>query len=44
MKVCDESNFEFFSNFLRINFYFDKDVLLYLDSIDQNKVSKSVSK
>lgn len=44
MSVYDKSIFEFLSNFLRINFYFDKEVLKYLDTDKQEKGSKSSSK
>ena len=32
-----EINFEFLPNFLRVNFYFDKDVLEYLNLNNENK-------
>lgn len=35
MKVYDKSNFEFLPNFLRINFYFDKNVMEYLGKNEQ---------
>lgn len=44
MSVYDKSIFEFLPNFLRINFYFDKEVLKYLDTDKQEKGSKSSSK
>lgn len=44
MSVYDKSIFEFLPNFLRINFYFDKEVLKYLDTDKQEKSSKSSSK
>jgi predicted HTH transcriptional regulator len=40
MRVYDKSIFEFLPNFLRINFYFDKDVLGYLGRIEQDKPNK----
>lgn len=44
MSVYDKSIFEFLPNFLRINFYFDKEVLEYLDTDKQEKSSKLGSK
>ena len=45
MSVYDKSIFEFLPNFLRINFYFDKEVLKYLDTDKQEKaVSQAVRK
>ena len=44
MSVYDKSIFEFLPNFLRINFYFDKEVLKYLDTDKQEKSSKLSSK
>lgn len=35
MKIYDKSNFEFLPNFLRINFYFDKNVMEYLGKNEQ---------
>lgn len=43
-SVYDKSIFEFLPNFLRINFYFDKKVLAYLDTDKQEKSSKLGSK
>lgn len=40
MSVYDKSIFEFLPNFLRINFYFDKDVLEYLGQTEQVKPNK----
>ena len=40
MKVYDESNFEFLPNFLRINFFFDKEVLEYLEETEQDTPNK----
>ena len=37
MSVYDKSIFEFLPNFLRVNFYFDKDVLEYLNLNNENK-------
>lgn len=40
MSVYDKSIFEFLPNFLRINFYFDKEVLKYLGQTEQEKPNK----
>ena len=40
MSVYDKSIFEFLPNFLRINFYFDKEVLKYLGQTEQDKPNK----
>ena len=40
MKVYDKSNFEFLPNFLRINFYFDEEVLDYLSQPKKQKPNK----
>lgn len=40
MSVYDKSIFEFLPNFLRINFYFDKEVLEYLGQTEQDKPNK----
>ena len=40
MSVYDKSIFEFLPNFLRINFYFDKEVLEYLGQTEQVKPNK----
>lgn len=40
MKVYDKSNFEFLPNFLRINFYFDKEVMDYLGKSEQDAPNK----
>ena len=40
MRVYDKSIFEFLPNFLRINFYFDKEVLEYLGTNEQEKPNK----
>lgn len=40
MCVYDKSIFEFLPNFLRINFYFDKEVLEYLGQTEQDKPNK----
>ena len=37
MSVYDKSIFEFLLNFLRVNFYFDKDVLEYLNLYNENE-------
>ena len=37
MSVYDKSIFEFLPNFSRVNFYFDKDVLEYLNLNNENK-------
>ena len=37
MSVYDKSIFEFLPNFLRVNFYFDKDVLEYLNLYNENE-------
>ena len=37
MKVYDKTIFEFLPNFLRINFYFDKEIVDYLDSTSKDK-------
>ena len=37
MSVYDKSIFEFLPNFLRVNFYFDKDVLEYLNLNNENE-------
>ena len=37
MSVYDKSIFEFLPNFLRVNLYFDKDVLEYLNLNNENK-------
>lgn len=44
MKVYDKSNFEFLPNFLKINFYFDKEVMEYLGKNEQETISKTTSK
>lgn len=44
MSVYDESIFEFLPNFLRINFYFDKEVLEYLGQTEQDKSNKKKDK
>ena len=41
MKVYDESNFEFLPNFLRINFYFDKNVMTYLGKNEQETTQET---
>lgn len=43
MSVYDKSIFEFLPNFLRINFYFDKEVLEYLGQTKQNKTDKKTN-
>lgn len=40
MSIYDKSIFEFLPNFLRINFYFDKEVLEYLGQVEQDKTDK----
>lgn len=40
MSVYDKSIFEFLPNFLRINFYFDEEVLEYLGQTEQDKPNK----
>lgn len=42
MSVYDRSIFEFLPNFLRINFYFDKKVLEYLEQ-DEQKTNKKTT-
>lgn len=37
MSVYDKSIFEFLPNFSRVNFYFDKDVLEYLNLNNENE-------
>ena len=44
MSVYDKSIFEFLPNFLRINFYFDKEVLKYLGQTEQDKPNKKEEK
>ena len=41
MKVYDKSNFEFLPNFLRINFYFNKDVMEYLGKSEQETTQET---
>ena len=43
MSVYDKSIFEFLPNFLRINFYFDKEVLEYLGQTEQDKTDKKTN-
>ena len=40
MSVYDKSIFEFLPNFLRINFYFDKEVLEYLGITKQDETTR----
>lgn len=41
MSVYDKSIFEFLPNFLRINFYFDKDVMAYLGQNLQETIQEN---
>ena len=40
MSIYDKSIFEFLPNFLRINFYFDREVMEYLGVTEQDKPNK----
>ena len=44
MSIYDKSIFEFLPNFLRINFYFDKEVMEYLGVAEQEKSNKKKNK